>query len=187
MEEQLRLQVIEAARVLRRGGLVAYPTEAVFGLGCDPRDPAALKRLLTLKGRPAMKGLILIAAEVRQLEAWVQPLPPAAAERVCRSWPGPVTWLIPARSGVSPLLRGAHESLAVRVTAHPVAAALARAFGGALVSTSANPAGAEPAREIDALRARFGDAIDYYLAGPLGDRDRPSEIRDALSGEILRS
>lgn len=187
MEERVRRQVIEAARVLRNGGLVAYPTEAVFGLGCDPRDTAALERLLKLKGRPASKGLILIAAEQRQLEPWVEPLPPEAAERVRASWPGPVTWLIPARRGVSALLRGTHDSLAVRVTAHPVAAALARAFGGALVSTSANPSGGEPAREIEVLRARFGDAIDYYLAGPLGGRHRPSEIRDALTGDLLRS
>lgn len=177
----------EAARVLRTGGLVAYPTEAVFGLGCDPRNETTLQRLLELKGRAQDKGLILIAADAAQLEPWVEALPDDAAARVRATWPGPVTWLIPARPGVSALLRGAHASLAVRVTAHPLAAALARAFGGALVSTSANPSGEPPARDIDALRARFGDAIDYYLAGSLGGRERPSEIRDALSGEILRN
>lgn len=179
--------VQEAARVLRAGGLIAYPTEAVFGLGCDPRNEAALAHLLALKSRPEDKGLILIAADESQLEPWVEALPTDAAARVRATWPGPVTWLIPARPGVSPRLRGAHSSLAVRVTAHPLAAALARAFGGALVSTSANPSGEPPAREIEALRARFGAAIDYYLAGPLGGRKRPSEIRDALSGEVLRS
>lgn len=179
--------VQEAARILKAGGLVAYPTEAVFGLGCDPSNETALQRLLELKGRPKDKGLILIAADVRQLTPWVQALPAEAAARVHATWPGPVTWLIPTRPGVSSQLCGAHASLAVRVTAHPLAAALARAFGGALVSTSANPSGQPPARDIEALRARFGDAIDYYLAGPLGGRDRPSEIRDALSGEILRS
>ena len=179
--------VQEAVRVLRAGGLIAYPTEAVFGLGCDPRNEASLSRLLALKGRPQEKGLILIAADQSQLEPWVETLPADAAARVHATWPGPVTWLIPARPGVSSLLRGAHSSLAVRVTAHPVAAALARAFGGALVSTSANPSGEAPARDIESLRIRFGDAIDYYLTGPLGGRERPSEIRDALSGEILRS
>jgi L-threonylcarbamoyladenylate synthase len=179
--------VQEAARVLRTGGLVAYPTEAVFGLGCDPRNEAALDRLLKLKGRAQEKGLILIAADAAQLEPWIEALPNDAATRVRATWPGPVTWLIPARPGISARLRGAHTSLAVRVTAHPVAAALARAFGGALVSTSANPSGAPPARDLDALRARFGAAIEYYLAGPLGGRERPSEIRDALSGEILRN
>jgi L-threonylcarbamoyladenylate synthase len=179
--------VLDAARILRAGGLIAYPTEAVFGLGCDPHNEAALTRLLSLKDRPQEKGLILIAADEAQLEPWVEALPADVAARVRSSWPGPVTWLIPARPGVSALLRGAHASLAVRVTAHPLAAALARAFGGALVSTSANPSGEPPAREIEALRARFGDAIDYYLAGPLGGRERPSEIRDALTGEILRN
>lgn len=179
--------VQEAARVLRAGGLVAYPTEAVFGLGCDPCNETALERLLELKGRAQDKGLILIAADEAQLEPWVQALPGVAANRVRATWPGPVTWLIPARPQVSPRLRGAHDNLAVRVTAHPLAAALARAFGGALVSTSANRSGEPAARDIESLRALFGPAIDYYLAGPLGGRERPSEIRDALSGEILRN
>lgn len=178
--------VQEAVRTLRAGGLVAYPTEAVFGLGCDPRNESALERLLELKRRPTDKGLILLAADAAQLSDWVEPLPEVAAARVRASWPGPVTWVMPARAGVSPLLRGAHASLAVRVTAHPLAAALARAFGGALVSTSANLSGEPPARDMETLRARFGDAVDYYLDGPLGGRDRPSEIRDALSGATLR-
>ncbi|APZ44362.1 L-threonylcarbamoyladenylate synthase [Acidihalobacter ferrooxydans] len=179
--------VQEAARTLRAGGLVAYPTEAVFGLGCDPRNEDALARLLALKQRPAEKGLILIAAAAVQLDDWVQPLPEQAQATVLASWPGPHTWLIPARRGVSALLRGAHDSLAVRVTDHPLAAALCRAFGGPVVSTSANPSGREPARDAARLRDLFGDAIDCYLDGPLGGRDRPSEIREALTGALLRS
>lgn len=175
-----------AAKVLREGGLVIYPTEAVHGIGCDPGNPAALERLLEAKRRPASKGMILIAAEVDQLAGWMGEMPADCRARMLASWPGPHTWIVPAAPTVDPLLRGEHAGIAVRVTAHPVAAALCRAFGGAIVSTSANLSGRPTARDLDELRAQFGDSIDYYLDGPLGGRDRPSEIRDALSGAVLR-
>lgn len=176
----------EAVRTLHTGGLVAYPTEAVYGIGCDPADDTSLARLLALKRRPAGKGLILIAADVGQLGTWMGELPTDVRERMLKSWPGPVTWIVPPGPAVTPLLRGDHDGVAVRVTDHPLAAALCRAFGGPVVSTSANTSGEPPARELAALRAQFGTGIDYYLDGPLGGRDRPSQIRDALTGAILR-
>ncbi|HEY0719815.1 MAG TPA: Sua5/YciO/YrdC/YwlC family protein, partial [Gammaproteobacteria bacterium] len=138
-------QLREAVRVLHDGGLIAYPTEAVYGLGCDPLNADAVLRLLELKQRPWQKGLILIAAEQTQLEPYLLPLDSAMLARVAPTWPGPYTWLLPARDETPWWLRGEHDTLAVRVTAHPVAAALCRAFGGPIISTSANLAGKAPA------------------------------------------
>lgn len=179
--------VREAARCLHGGGIVAYPTEAVYGLGCDPADADAVARLLTLKGRDPAKGLILIAADVAALEPWIEPLGKALRKRVTATWPGPVTWLVPARHTAPSWLRGAHDTLAVRATAHPVAAALCRAFGGAVVSTSANRAGRPPARSALQVHRRFGNGVDYVLPGRAGPASRPTEIRDAASGRVVRA
>lgn len=180
-----RHQLRRAVRCLREGGIVAYPTEAVWGLGCDPRNTRAVQRLLNLKLRPADKGLILIAHDFAALQPFLQPIKATASRRVRRTWPGPVTWLLPAAPRTSKLLRGRHESLAVRVTAHPVAAALCRAFGGAIVSTSANPADRRPARTAYEVRRYFrGEAL--VLDGRTGGDRRPTEIRDSATGMIVR-
>jgi L-threonylcarbamoyladenylate synthase len=97
-----------------------------------------------------------------------------------------VTWVLPARADVSPLLRGDHDTLAVRVTAHPLAGALCRAFGGPIVSTSANVSTEPAARSADEVRARFGTSVDFVLDGAVGALQRPTEIRDARTGETLR-
>jgi len=183
------MKVSEAADILRHGGVIAYATEAVFGLGCDPQNPRAIEKLLQLKQRPADKGLILIAADETQLHPYLDmpAIDAAIWQRVRASWPGPVTWLLPVAPGVSALLRGEHTALAVRVTAHPQAAALCRAFGAALVSTSANLSGHAPARTAREVFAQFGDRLDAILPGETGGADKPSEIRDARTGRILRS
>lgn len=178
--------IFQAARAIRRGGIVAYPTEAVFGLGCDPLNEAALQRLLRIKDRPMEKGLILIAVDYHQLEGFLAPLTDPIRQRVLASWPGPVTWLIPAQREVSTLLRGQHTTLAVRVTAHTTAAELCRLAGTAIVSTSANPAGQPPSRTVEQVQAYFGKRIDFILDEPLGDATTPSTIRDAISGRIIR-
>ena len=175
-----------AAALLRQGAVIAYPTEAVWGLGCDPLNGDAVTRLLEIKHRPMHKGLILIAAAFDQLQPYVAPMDASMHDNVFATWPGPVTWLLPARPDTPHWLRGAHETLAVRVTAHPVAAALCKRFGGALVSTSANLAGRPPARTyLQALR-RVGLAVDYIAPGAVGTRACPTEIRDASSGAIVR-
>jgi L-threonylcarbamoyladenylate synthase len=176
-----------ARRILQAGGIVAYPTEAVFGLGCDPLNPDAVMRLLSLKQRSWHKGLILIAAELEQLHPFLLPLSATVEEKVLAGWPGPVTWLLLARPEVPWWLRGAHRTLAVRVTAHPFAAALCDAFGGPIVSTSANLAGHVPARSALTVQRELGDKVDYILHGELGDLAQPTEIRDAQTGRIVRA
>ena len=176
----------QAVRKLRQGGVVAYPTEAVFGLGCDPLDGEAVWRLLELKQRPAGKGLILIAADLSQLQPFIEPPPADKLRLLKQSWPGPVTWVVTARPELPVWLRGNHSTIAVRVTAHPLAAALCREFGAALVSTSANPAGLSPARSPLTVRHYFGRRLDHLLHGSPGGLQRPTEIRNLADGRVLR-
>ncbi len=176
-----------AARVLRAGGLVAHATEAVFGFACDPRNSRALNRLMHLKSRPGRKGLILIGACPAQVLSYASGLPPECLQAVLASWPGPVSWVMPARPGLDPRLTGGRGSIALRVTAHVQAARLCRRFGGALISTSANVSGHRPALTELAVRREFRRGIDYVLPGRVGGRGRPSQIRDAVSGRILRA
>lgn len=176
-----------ARQVIRGGGLVAYPTEAVFGLGCNPDDEAAVRRLLALKRRPAGKGLILIAASLEQLLPYMAALSDGDLAALQRTWPGPVTWIVPAATDIASILTGGRDGIAVRVTGHPVAAALCRCCGQALVSTSANLTGRKPARRAATVRRRLGGDIDYIVPGATGGRARPSDIIDLRSGRLLRS
>lgn len=176
----------QAARALARGGIAAYPTEGVWGLGCDPDNPDALARLLALKQRPAGKGLILITYTFAALAPYLGELDSAIQARALATWPGPVTWLWPAAPGLDRRLRGDHDTVAVRVTAHPLAAALCQRFGGPIVSTSANLAGHRPARSALQARLRLGARIDVVVPGATGGLNGPTEIRDGRSGRILR-
>ena len=179
-------QLRRTIRILRRGGIVAYPTEAVWGLGCDPLNGAAIARLLALKQRVAGKGLILIAHELAVLRPFLAPLPTRLEQRLRATWPGPVTWLLPAAAELPARLSGGRSTLAVRVTAHPLAAALCRELGAPLVSTSANPSARKPARSALRVRRYFGPRIDALLPGATGGLARPTEIRDAATGKVLR-
>jgi len=178
-----------AAAALRAGGVIAYPTEAVFGLGCDPLQQAAVERLFALKERPPTQGVLLIAADFAQVEKYTDrdAVPAEALARAQASWPGPHTWIFPRAAWVPEWLTGAHRGIALRVTAHPLAAALCRAFGAALVSTSANRHGEPPARDATNVRTAFGEKLAYILDGELGGLDRPTPIRDAISGELIRT
>lgn len=174
-----------ARRVLAAGGILAYPTEGVYGLGCDPLRPKAVARLLALKGRSWKQGLILVAAGPEQLRPWVDPGDPRPWERALATWPGPVTWVLPAAAWVPPWIRGRHPTVAVRVTAHPLAAALCRAWGGPLVSTSANRHGRPPARTALQVRRSFPRDLDLILPGRTLGLGGPTEIR-AADGRLLR-
>ena len=175
-----------AVRVLRAGGVIAYPTEGVWGLGCDPLDQAAVARILVLKGRDPDQGLILVAASIEQVEPYLQRLPLAARHELQRSWPGGTTWVVPVVGEVPGWIVGRHSSVALRVTDHPQVIALCERFGSAIVSTSANPHGRPAARSLLKVRQYFRDRVDYVLPGELGGRRQPSQIRDALTGRMLR-
>lgn len=175
-----------ATDVLAAGGVVACPTEAVWGLSCNPQDPLAVARVLSLKGRPVAKGLILVAASEGQLEFLLGQLGEQERRTLSASWPGPATWLVAHHQRVPDWIHGDHDTVAVRVSDHPVVRALCTAWGGPLVSTSANRAGARPPRERFQVQRSFGDRLDYYLPGQVGRSARPSTIRDLVSGQIVR-
>lgn len=186
MAEVPLLDAEDAAVLLREGGVLAYPTESCFGLGCDPRNQAAVERILAAKGRAEAKGLILIGGVWEHLAPYMGRLTVPMRRRLARAWPGPVTFLVPPSAAVPPWVRGEHPRVALRWTAHPHAARLCKAFGGALVSTSANREGEPPARSAVQCRAVFGSLLDGCLRGRVGPRREPSAIIDPANGRRLR-
>ncbi|MFT3741811.1 MAG: Sua5/YciO/YrdC/YwlC family protein [Gammaproteobacteria bacterium] len=183
------ITIQQAEPLLRDGGIIAYPTEAVYGLGCDPLNEQAVLRLLHLKNRAVAKGLILIAASWEQVAPFVdiQHLPSERPNAALTTWPGPITWIFPASTYTPRWIRGEHSSIAIRVTAHPVAAALCTALGRPIVSTSANRQGESPAQTVTAVSAIFGDQLDGIVGGELGGLLQPSKMIDVVSGEVVRT
>jgi L-threonylcarbamoyladenylate synthase len=180
--------VQDAIAIVRRGGVIAYPTEGVWGLGCDPFDEAAVLRLLALKRREVDKGLILVAATGAQLDGLVDwnRLEDATRDEVIASWPGPHTWIVPVTDRVPRWITGAHEGVAVRVSAHPVVAGLCNALGGTLVSTSANIGGMPAPRTRAELAPEIASGVDAIVAGETSGLAQPTTIRDARDGRKIR-
>jgi len=183
-------QIEQAVKVLQQGGVIAYPTEAVYGLGCDPDNIPAVKKILEVKQREKEKGLILVAANFEQVKPFLKNLEAEIEEKLLTSWreaDHAITWLVPVKEDVSEYLRGQYDSLAVRVTRHPIVKELCEKFGGAIVSTSANRATEEAARTSEQVKQIFNNEIDLVLEGKTDLNAQPSEIRDALSGNIIRA
>ena len=174
-----------AASVLRGGGIVAHATEAVWGLACDPFDAVAVARVLELKRRSVEKGLIVIGDNADQFAAELAQVDDVTATRVARSWPGAETWLLPNRSYPT-WITGGRTEVAVRVPGHLQSRQLCARYGGALVSTSANRSGQQPARDELTVRRHFGADVDYVLPGLVSGAAAPSRIRHAMSGRRLR-
>lgn len=177
-----------ALEQLRQGGVIGYATEAVFGLGCDPDNEGAVRRLLDIKQRPLEKGLVLVAADFSQLLPYLDlsKLPAGRLNVILNTWPGPNTWIMPAKTDVPTWLKGRFDSLAVRVSAHPQVHDLCLAFGKPLVSSSANITGQPPARSAVELEQQLGEQLDYILPGATEGLANPSLIRDGSTGAILR-
>lgn len=171
-----------ASRVLLAGGVIAYPTEGVFGLGCIPSDAEAVFRILRIKGRDVSKGLILIASDASQLAEWAELGDAKIPSTACR----PTTWIVPATDTAPHWIRGEHETVAVRLTTHPTARALCAETSSCLVSTSANLSGHQSARNAYVLRRQFGRLVDYVVPGACGPALGASEIRDIRTDKILR-
>ncbi|ELO1775796.1 threonylcarbamoyl-AMP synthase [Vibrio fluvialis] len=175
-------------QALQAGEVIAYPTEGVFGVGCDPDNPQAIEKLLQLKQRPVEKGLILIAASYQQLLPYIDEsqLTQEQLERVQSTWPGPVTWIMPASQRVSHWVSGQFDTIAVRVTDHPLVQKLCLAYGKPLTSTSANLSGLPPCMTTQEVEQQLGDKLVAILQGETGGRNKPSEIRDANTLQVLR-
>ena len=174
----------QACDVLLGGGVIAYPTEGVFGLGCLPDDVDAIERILWIKERSPHKGLILIAARAEQFDDWVDP-----AYRGALPQPDPrqpITWIVRPGSRVPAIVTGDNPGLAIRITTNPTAAAICNEVDMPIVSTSANVAGRPVARNSFVLRRNFGRLVDFVVPGECGPASGPSEIRELESGRVLR-
>lgn len=179
-------RISAAAQCLKQGGVIAYPTEGVWGLGCDPVNQRAIRRLMAIKQRSPNKGLILIAANVEQFAPYLAGLTKEQFQQVMSYWPGHTTLIVPDNGYASSLLTGDFGSIALRVTQHRPVVELCNTFGGPIVSTSANRAGREACRWPWQIKARLGDDIDYCLGGATAGINKPSQIIDLLSGRVLR-
>lgn len=168
-----------------RGGIIAYATEFCFGFGCDPDNERALQKILRLKRRPKNKGLIVIGHRLQSFAMFLQPLGERDRERVHGTWPGPHTWLIPAKDRTKRALRGKHAALAVRIPGHRGARELCRRLNIAIVSTSANRAGQQPVKTVRDCVRQFGTRVEV-IPGRIGQRKQPSTVQDLVTGHIFR-
>ena len=180
------LSVEAAATAVHAGNIIAYPTEAIYGLGCDPDNQTSLQQLLEIKARATNKGLILVGSEWQQLEPFVELTNQSILDRALESWPGPVTWIMPASDRCSALLTGGRKTIAVRVSAHTVVRDLCNEYGNALVSTSANISGEAPLRQAEDVADAFASQIAGVVEGKLGGLENATSIFDATTGVQLR-
>lgn len=180
------MELLTAVKTMRAGGVIAYPTEAVYGFGCDPFNQTAVLKLLALKKRNPRKGLILVASCFEQIKPLITPIAPQLLTHVLETWPGPVTWVFPASDAVPAWVRGDHQTIALRVSAHPIVQQLCDQFCGPIVSTSANLEGELPTRDYRFTQIAFKNAVDFIINGSVGKLSRPTTIRDAITHEILR-
>jgi len=175
--------------VYQQGGIIAYPTEAVFGLGCDPDNIPAIEKLLALKNRSADKGLILLAANYSQLLPYIddQQIPQDKRFSVLSRWPDGVTQIVPKNENCHALLSGKFDSVAVRITSQPDVVALCNQVNKPIVSTSANLSGQQPAKTWQTLSSELTEQINYIIKGQTLGYTQPSTIIDALTGETFRA
>lgn len=179
-------KIINCVKQLKEGGVIAYPTEAVWGLGCDPFNEDAVDTVLQLKARPWQKGLILIASDIAQFEFLLHDLPVSQHAQLQLSWPGHNTWLVPHHHRIPDIVHGIHETVALRVSDHPIVKVLCDKFGGPIVSTSANPAGRPSATTSLAVRRYFHEQPLVIAPGKVGAQSSASCIRDLATGKIIR-
>jgi len=176
----------QAVQIIKDGGVIAYPTEGVFGLGCDPENQTAVKRILRMKQREMTQGLILVASSTDQVLPVTTMDPIALVQMTSVTWPGATTWVLPATDKIPAWVKGDHQGVAVRVTSHPVAYAITQQLGRPIISTSANPHHMPPATNAEQVQGYFPEHIDLIIPGQVDKNLGPSEIRDSLSGKILR-
>jgi len=188
MQHHLNIKKIEQAiSFLKQGKIIAYPTETVFGLGCDPFNKHAVEDLLKLKRRTVDKGFLLVAFNWEQIQDLIKGNDDNTMCAVRKTWPGHITWTFPATDKVPSWIKGAHDTIAIRLSAHPVVQALCKKYGGPIISTSANIKGEKPIKEIEKLKKEFDKKIAMIVPGELGKAGKPSRIQNAMTGEIIRA
>ena len=167
---------------LKKGEVVAYPTEGVWGLGCDPSNEEAIKKLLNLKGRSESKGLILIGSSLEQFSKFIEV--EKYKDKLLQKWPGHHTWLVPTKPETSKLITGINEKIALRLSSHKHVVELCEEFKGAIISSSANKENESTLESPDEIKGIFPDI--KVLTGELGGHSQPSKIEDLLTGELIR-
>lgn len=173
----------DAAAILRHGGLVAFPTETVYGLGADASNPAAVARIFAVKGRPSSHPVIVHIRDAGQMARWARDIPPYATRLAERFWPGPLTLVFRRASGVGDELTGGQDTIGLRVPAHPVALELLREFGGGIAAPSANRFGRISPTTAEHVRRDLGSDVDMILDGGPCDIGIESTIVDLSRGE----
>jgi len=181
----MSFHIRKAARVLNAGGVIAYPTEGVYGLGCLPQLNQSVERILEMKKRSVKAGLILVVAEREQLAGWIEPTRKERKNMRARM-PYPVTWIVTAGVLAPSWITGGRTTIAVRISSHPIVAELCRTTDSPLVSTSANRSGKAPADSAFAVRRTFKSELDYILNGATLGLSGASEIRIAAINKVLR-
>lgn len=178
--------LIEAVNALHQGQVIGYPTEAVYGLGADPFNQHAVNAIIAMKQRDPDKGMILVASSWDQIDHLIAPINPLTQVDIEASWPGPVTWVFPATDAVPHWVRGRHQTVAIRISAHPVVQDLCRHFGKPIISTSANLEGFPAIRDQRTLEISFGNDLACIVPGQLGGAKNPSQIIDASTHQHYR-
>jgi len=182
---EIQQQVNQAVLYLRRGKMIAYPTEAVYGLGCDPFNEKAVANLFHVKQRPMEKGVILVAANIAQIQDWVELIGTDWEQKVLSTWPGPVTWILPLKKPMPDWITGGRDTVAIRVSDHSLVQQLCLAFEGPIVSTSANLCNHPPAMSCQEVFTEFSGKV-FCIDGSLGKLKEPTQIRDAATNRVLR-
>jgi len=180
-----KFHIIKAVHIIKNNGVIAYPTESVYGLGCDPLSEWAVNKILQLKHRPVEKGLIIIAANISQLLPYIDICPQDIKE--ITDYASPMTWLV-NKSKLTPVwISGEHHKVAIRISQHPDVISLCNKLGHPIVSTSANPAKLTPASNVIQARRYFSESIDLYLSGATGQLKKPTPITDLETRQVIRS
>jgi L-threonylcarbamoyladenylate synthase len=164
--------------VIRAGGVIAYPTDTFYGLGADPRDPEAVRKIFAIKGREAGQPILLLLHDRSEVAAWASAVTPSAERLMERFWPGPLTLVFPAAPRVLPELTGGSGTIGLRVPGNELTRELLRNLGTALTGTSANRSGGRDPRTAEEVMREVGDRIDLVLDGGATTGDRPSSVVD---------
>jgi len=180
-----RFKLHQIAKIIRQQGVIAYPTESVYGLGCDPLSQKAVERILQLKQRPVEKGLIIIAANLKQLLPYIDISD--AETRQIEAYKKPMTWLVKKSELTPAWVTGNHSKVAIRICQHPQVIEICNLLQHPIVSTSANPAGATPANSALKAMQYFSDRVDSYIFGSTGKLNKPTPITDLQSSSIIRN
>jgi len=180
-------RIKKAVNTVKLGGIIIYPTEAVFGIGCDPNNIDALKKVIDIKSRDSQKGLIIVASKFEQILDYIKPLPKDIEDRLKTNWPAQTTYIFPASDILSDyLIGGNNRTVAIRVSQNKYIKKLCDLLGHPLVSTSANISGMESITSYKQAKREFQNKVDYILPGKVDINLKPSKIVDIFTSRVLR-